>query len=51
MTARLTYPDHKADLCKITSIHYAWMGGGPRIPANGFYLLDCDVKGAEVSRA
>ncbi len=51
MTARLSYPDHKADLCEPTSIYYAWMGGGPRIPTNGLYLLDCDVRGAGLSRA
>ena len=27
MTARLSYPDHKADLCGPTSVYYAWMGG------------------------
>ena len=51
MTARLSYPDDKADLCETTSIYYACMGGGPRIPANGFYPLDCALRGAGVRKA
>jgi len=51
VTARLSYPDHTADLCEPTSIHYAWGAGGPRIPAKGLYVFDCDVRGAEVRKA
>ena len=51
MTAKLSYPDHKADLCGTTSIHYVEGAGGPRIPAKELYVFDCDVKGAGVGMA
>ena len=51
MTARLSYPDHKADLCEPTSIYYVEGAGGPRILAKELYVFDCDVRGAGVRKA